>query len=433
MTLASSAEPSFHAQRREWILLALFALSIRLLAASVTGGWHHPQLYEYETVAQSLLNGRGFAEGDAGQVGASRSPMEPLYPIVCATVYAMTGGCVGAVLLLQMLLGAAMAVLVGVMGRQVFGRTAGRIGGLLLACHPGLIIYASLKAHSLTFDAFFFLLAIWQLYRMREDRTVRRAIWAGLALGVSILSRATSVVFLPVGLVWLLMIRPRPERLIELKRWVLMAACAGVVITPWLVRGVVVHHRFVFIRTSSWEMFWRGNNPQATGGSQIDATHTIYDRLSPETLAEMEQLADEDQRARWFRGKAFEFIRAHPWEFVQLTAKKFRKFWWFTPETGTLYPRLWLRVYQGFYILVVFCALFGCWTVVRQGTARQRQALQLIGGSLLILSLGQSFYYVEGRHRWAVEPLVLVIAAAGASTLLSRAHAFLSRNSLAAS
>ena len=427
--MTTSAERT---QWREWVFLAFLALGVRLLAASVIDGWRHPQMYEYETVVQSLLAGRGFSEG------VYRSPMEPLYPIVCAVVYAMTGGCVAAVVLLQMLLGAATAILVGVMGQRVFGRTAGRIGGLLAACHPGLIIYASAKAHSLTFDAFLFLLAVWQIYRMREDQTTRRAAWAGLVLGIGILSRATAIVLLPVGLVWLLMIRPRPARLMEFKRWVLMAACAGVVITPWLVREVIVHHRFVFIRSTSWEMFWRGNNPQATGGSQLDATHTIYDRLSPEDLAEVQRLPDEDQQARWFRDRAFQFIRANPWGFVHLTAKKFRKFWWFTSETGLLYPRLWLRAYQGFYALIVFCALVGCWTVIRQGSAHQRQALQLIGGSLFILSLGQSFYYVEGRHRWAVEPLVLVIAAAGASTLISRVRAFLSgaarveENSLAA-
>ena len=32
---------------------------------------------------------------------------------------------------------------------------------------------------------------------------------------------------------------------------------------------------------------------------------------------------------------------------------------------------------------------------------------------LLSISLAQSIFYVEGRHRWAVEPLILIFTAAG--------------------
>lgn len=95
------------------------------------------------------------------------------------------------------------------------------------------------------------------------------------------------------------------------------------VISPWLVRNAQRLHHFVFIRSTSWEVFWRGNNPAATGHSCIDADHTVLNALPPAQLEELKKLPGELAQGEWFRKKAFSFIREHPRDFIWLTAKKF--------------------------------------------------------------------------------------------------------------
>src|SRR3990167_7711163 len=56
---------------------------------------------------------------------------------------------------------------------------------------------------------------------------------------------------------------------------------------------------------------------------------------------------------------------------------------------------------------------------------RATSSLAAVAITLVSVSLVQALYYVEGRHRWAVEPLVLVAAAVrsddqDASTLPAR-------------
>lgn len=393
------------------MIVGSVAFALRLVAALVTGAFHHPELYEYHTVAQSLAAGRGFVFVSHGGV-PYYSLEAPLYPWLCAQVYTLTHGSVAALLVLQMLVGSLTAVLVAAIGTRLFNRQAGLAGGLLVACHPGLIVYASLKAHALTVDALCFCVVLWQFLQLGRERSVRRSVWAGLALGLSLLQRPTAVAFLPAGALWLFLTAARSQRVAAVKQGLLVGACAFLVILPWTIRNTLIHHQLVFMRSTNWEVFWRGNNPSATGHSYLDGEHLVLETLPPEALAELHRLPDEMQQARWFRDRAFAFIRAHPADFLMLTLKKWYYFWWRAPQTGTLYPRAWLYGYQAFYVMVLWLVAACVRAVAIHGTSEQRRAVSLIGLMLLALSLIQSLHYVEGRHRWAAEPFLLLLAGA---------------------
>lgn len=411
VALRGSSAPSGSHSTVTWLWIGGLAFGLRLLTAAATGAFHRPELFEYEAIARSLLAGEGFVYHAYGVPYASY--LAPLYPMACAGLYALTGGSVAAVVLFQIALSAAHASLIATIADRLFKHPAGVMSGLLMACHPGLIIYSSTKLHTLTLDAFCFTLVLWQFLRLGWARTIRRSVWAGLSLGLSLLSRATSAVFWPVGAIWLVATAPPRRRMMALRLAALVAVCAAVVIAPWLVRSALLQRQFVFIQSTNWELFWRGNNPRATGHSYIAPGQTVFDALPPEALAELTRLPTEDQQARWFREQALAFIRAHPWTFAWLTAKKFYHFWWFAPQTGLLYPPLWLWGYQAFYLVVLGLAVAGGCRLIGQGTIEQRHAAILIGAFLLILSLAQSFHYVEGRHRWGVEPLLLILSGAG--------------------
>lgn len=405
-----------------WI--AGLAFTVRVLAAWLLGGFSHPQLFEPYRMGVSLATGGGLAYAHHGGV-IYRSLDAPLYPAVCALMHLLAPGHVGALLVVQMLASAATAVLIASIAGSVFGRTAGLVSGLLVALHPGLIVYSSLKAHPLTFDALWFAIVCRQFLLMSERRTLRRAVWAGVALGFGLLERPTALMLLPVAGGWLLWTAARAQRSAEVRRLAVVAGCAFLVIMPWLIRGALLHKTFVFIRTDQWEVFWRGNNPHATGHTYVRPGLTVYQTLPPEQRAELESLPDEIAQGQWFRDQALGYIRAHPGLFVARTLKKFLMFWWFAPQAGALYPRAWLMGYQLFYLAAAGLALLGMWSVARLGDPRQRAATTLLAGSVLAVAAAQSLYYVDGRHRWSVEPLLLVLAGAGLSAWRSAraAHA----------
>ena len=135
-----------------WAIAAL-AFLVRLGAGLWTGGLWHPELWEYDQIARSLLAGRGFSLPHL--MITYYSYVTPLHSWATAAGYWLTGSTV-ALMLLQMAAGAALAVVVACISRRIFGGwMAGAIAGTLVAIHPGFVLYNSTKAHSLAFDSLF--------------------------------------------------------------------------------------------------------------------------------------------------------------------------------------------------------------------------------------------------------------------------------------
>jgi 4-amino-4-deoxy-L-arabinose transferase-like glycosyltransferase len=292
--------------------------------------------------------------------------------------------------------------------------------GLLIAFHPGLIVYSVSKAHPLAFDALFFSLAMLQAFRLRERTTAWRAIELGVIVGAGALCRATLIIFLPLAALWLIWVL-RSQPLKSVFRVVMIAGvCTAAIVIPWTIRCSLMHHRFVFMVTTDAENFWRGNNPNATGVTYAtNQKKTELEMLSPAEFADLESQPNEVAQADWFRARSRAFIREHPGRFLELTALKLFYFWWRAPLTGIEYPQSWFFGYMIYYFVIVFSSLIGFYAIWRVGgTARQH--LILIGVFLFALALLQSLYYVEGRHRWAVEPILIAVSGAGVATLLRR-------------
>lgn len=393
------------------------ALAVRIVLAIALDGLWHPHLEEYDVVARNMVAGRGFSLPLHGIV--YHSPLAPLPAWISAASYWLTGSLVAA-MVLQIVAGVAQALVTSVVARRLFGGlVAPFAAGMLVALHPGLAVYSASRMHALTLDALFFALALLQSFRLAARPTTTRATHLGLVIGLGVLSRATLLVLLPIAVVWLLIVTPRPSRRTAIRNSLVACVCAVAVIAPWTLRNSLLHDRFVFLLTTDGDNFWRGNNPHASGTSYIDSTRTVFSSLSADDIRDLEGQPNELAQNEWFKTRARAFIREHPDAFVRLTLRKFFYFWWYAPTTGILYPRTWFQLYLAYYVVVMVLATVGAWRAVRGGGRGMPLAL-LMGAFLFVLASIQSLYYVEGRHRWAVEPMILVFSGGGVASLLIR-------------
>lgn len=115
------------------------------------------------------------------------------------------------------------------------------------------------------------------------------------------------------------------------------------------------------------------------------------------------------------------FIRSSPTQALHLYGRKLLSFFWFSPQTGLLYPAAYTRGYQWYYAGMAALALLGLWSL-RRHLARPPMILPIL--FVASIALYQSLYYVEGRHRWTVEPVLLLFAAQGSLTTLGWIHRF---------
>jgi 4-amino-4-deoxy-L-arabinose transferase-like glycosyltransferase len=402
---------------RTFSIVFIVAIGVRLVAAFALGGFANPERWEYDDIARAIVAGQGFTYHFHGITYYSYAP--PLYSWLSVASYWLSGS-LAPLMLIQVGAGAALAVASGAMAGRLFGNTRAVIAaGVLVAMHPGLVIYSATKAHPMTWDALFFALAALQFLRLREQLGLRRALELGLIVGIGTLSRATIIIFLPIGALWLLGNSRRSAWPAIVRDLVVAGVITTACLAPWTIRNYLVHHEFVFVVSTDGDTFWRGNNPNATGHSYGQNGRLVLDSLTLEEWQDLERQPTEVAQSAWFKARAKAFIRDHPWEFVRLTAMKFFHFWWFAPQTGVRYPASWFWASAAYYVATLLCAGVGVHRILKAGSPAVRQAVLLVA-LLLALSLLQSLYYVEGRHRWGVEPLLLVISGGGAAAVYQR-------------
>ncbi len=400
--------------KRAFMLLGV-AFGFRLLCGIWLGHFQHPQLWEFEEMANNLLAGRGLIRH---QMGAPYyAYVLPVYPLFTAAVYAVTAHSHTAILLIQCLIGAFAAIQVKVIGELVFeDPRVSMLGAWLTALHPPLILFST-RLHSLTLDVFALLWVLWAWLRLLRAPRTTTAFHAGAAGGFALLSRGTALAFLA----WAATVTAWALRHQALRRIQVLAVAAlvsGAVVLPWLIRNAIVLDRFPVLITTTGQSLWQGNNPNSSGSGYLPDGRSALDTLPQHALQKLKDL-DESGQDRLFRDEAFRFIREHPRQAFGLYLKKLRLFWWAGPQTGLKYPHHYRILYGIYSAGVAALAVIGLW---QWRLLWCRPPGLLLIGFAVSISLLQSVYYVEGRHRWGIEPVLLLLAAAGLLGCLNKAR-----------
>ena len=114
-----------------------------------------------------------------------------------------------------------------------------------------------------------------------------------------------------------------------------------------------------------------------------------------------------------FLREATRFMRDEPGEAARLFVRKLGYFWWFSPHAGLLYPASWTALYMADYLVILGSAVVGLVAALRSARPEARWAARLFLLLAVTLSLTQAAFYVEGRHRWQLELILLAFTAAG--------------------
>jgi 4-amino-4-deoxy-L-arabinose transferase-like glycosyltransferase len=389
-----------------WLFVA--AVAVRMAALAVLG--LYPQTYEYEVQARSLLAGDGYRYVRFGTPHLALGP--PLFGFLCAGLYRAFGTGPLPVILAQIGASALIPVVIArIAGEVRLGRRLQWIAGAIPVVHPGLVVYAVAKLHPLSFDALLLSATLLAVIRLTPVASPGAHAGAGLMLGVATLSRPTATLFAAPAAAWLAWSAPARARRRAAVGIGLFLVTAALAVLPWTARNYLVLHRFVFVTTDTAELFWRGNNPAATGSALLLDGRGIF-AGAPEPF--QRAILDRDEMGQFdlFRETAREYVRAHPGAFVARTVRKWVSFWWFSDTAGRLYPERWLRLYQLFYVVLLAGTLLGLVTACRGWDPIRRRRLVLVLILLGCVSIAQSLFYVDVRHRWGVEPLFGIFLAA---------------------
>lgn len=390
------------------MILVLFSFALRIFLANFFLNKGSIECWEYDDIARNIISGKGFTILHLGT--EYKSFTTPLFILLLALIYKAFGLIMAPVILIQIALSILTCIIVFLIAKEVSDDRIAMVAFVLTLFHPALILYSVQKIHSLTLDAFMFSLVILFIMKLRENQSFKNMAFVGFLFGITALSRFSILDFLPFVFVWLFFIL-KGRFTNKILHMLVLFIFVILPVSGWTMRNYMVHGKFIPSATVDAEVFWRGNNANATGSSYQASGNPVL--LADRALyLKVISLKELEQREA-FRKEAMNFVRKNPDKFIDLFFKKLFYFWWRSPTTGMLYPSSYTIVYGYLYYIYAFFAILGFYKILIKKISVRTVNFVLLILFLFSISIFQSFFYVEGRHRWAVEPIFLIISAIG--------------------
>jgi tetratricopeptide (TPR) repeat protein len=349
--------------------------------------------------------------------GVSEHPylLSPLYPYFLALFASVdeppAANSLLVVRYVQAFVGAGTCVAAALLAARIHGRAAGIIAGGTCALFGPLIHYdAAVLVASL--QAFFLTLAI-----ALASAEKRPGFVIGVCLGIAAALRPSALLIaLALGVFWILELRGRE------RQRTLGALAAGVmlVVLPFTIRNRVVAGETVLLSTNGGWNFWIGNHDGASGlherppgsGPALDTGGGTALGLDL-ARAELGESAGYAAASDWWRDRALRDITDAPLDWGRRLG--FKALLYLHPDEipqlgwsyGWFAARAWpLRLPLDARWLFLFALLAPF--VVR--SARLRPALVAV----LAHAAGVCLFFVAGRYRAPILPIVIALAAVGA-------------------
>lgn len=393
------------------IFIAILAFITRIFSFFLLGRHITPEVWEYDTIALNIIQQKGYTFHHLNTT--YHSYVYPLYPILTALSHLITGRNYFVLEILQIILSVATCYFIYLIAKSIFTHKVGLLSSFLVALHPGLIVYST-KLHELTIVVLLFTVIFW-LIISQDYSKVCNNIFIGILIGIGVLTRPTFVFFLPAYFLYICLHSKRFK--CAIKAITAVALFLILIILPWTIRNHRIHKRWIFITTNSAEHFWRGNNPVASGSALTGDGLSIIEKAPAEFKEKIYKMTEIEQYDFFYK-EAYEFIGSNPVLFIKMVLKKFFYFCWFSPQSGLMYPGIWKVIYRAYYCILFSAFIFGlCASLFRKRCGINRAAVASIFLFLFLTLLLHALYYVEIRHRWAIEPFMLIFSAFGLTGL----------------
>jgi 4-amino-4-deoxy-L-arabinose transferase-like glycosyltransferase len=248
------------------VLLFLLALAPRLFVALEWVGEPVWDGHYYDFGARRIAEGLGYSDDlvvDGHAVWHPWCHYPVGYSAVLAAFYRVFGAGPRVAPVVNACIGAALAVVTWLLARHALTTLRARLAGLLVALHPGLVLYSALVMTE-PLSALLTLAAFWLAVRFHEGPMTGITLGA-LLLGLAALVRPQALLCVP----FLALVMPREEaskRLVHgLGLIIVVTTIALLPVLPWTVRNCRVMDGCALVSTNAGWNLAIGAFPRATG------------------------------------------------------------------------------------------------------------------------------------------------------------------------
>jgi len=385
--------------------VALLARLVVLVDVAVhrPHNWLFSHPYEMGLLADSLLHGHGFSSPFGVPTGPT-ALVAPGYPTLIAALFFIFGtdtfASEIAIIALQILVSLVTIWLMMRIAHQALDhRTAILAGAFWALSLPLLWIPAIFWETSLSACA----LPAMILFALRCSRAPTTASWLLLGSSAAIVALINpallpSLVAIMAWAAWQTRRVARTAPLLGLLALLLL-------FSPWPIRNALRFHTFIPLRSTAGFELWMGNRPGATGFLDESLFPMYNQQELASYVAKGEVAYTRDKSAQ-----AWQYIRAHPATFLDLSLRRCFRFWSGTGNVDS--PR-----FDEFHALLT--SLLGFTGLVFLYRNRRKAFALLMALPLLLFPLPYYITHAEFRYRLNLDPLLTLLAAYAVTQLVA--------------
>ena len=413
---AQRSPRKFFASHNLWFIFWT-AFLLRVLVITIGHTYHirpghdHFQFgWEMGRVARALATGYGYADPFVGHTGPT-AWVPPLYPLLIAAVFKLTGVYTAAsawlVLTLNSVFSAATAPLIYRIADRCYNRRVAVWSAWIWVLYPAFLQYAVHWIWDMALTSMLFACVLLLALKMRgigsspdtpSQQTTANWLLFALLWALIAYSNPSLLLFLPACGIWIL-IGARP-----LSRGFLDATLAALaflaLLTPWTIRNYRVFHHLIPMRDNLGAEMEAANGPGSNGFEIIPATLPLFAR-DPQTM--LYKALGEYQYSKLQGQKANAYIAAHPAHYAAITLKRFYFYWVSVPHpTGRHPSNEYLRELN--YCFFSITGILGLALSLR----RRIPAAQMFLWAFLLLPLTYYLVIANARYRAPLEPLLCI-------------------------
>lgn len=349
----------------------------------------------------------------------------PFYAYLLAVFYKIFGSKIVVARSINIILGSLSCAVLADAAKRIFSKPAGIITGLLLAIYAPAIFYDGLF-HTTALSGLLLCLIIW-LPAVAADLPANIWFWpaAGIALGMSVLTRENTIIFAIIIPLWLLFHRRAPFQRRAVKTAVFLLG-AAVVLFPVAARNKHIGGSWLLTTSNFGRNLYIGNHQGASGfyePMQPGRGHAWFEQEDDTAIAENaagRKLSPAEVSAYW-TGEAMDFIKTRPGQWLALMIRKLALFfnnieiadtedlYSYSEQSGILKTADYVFSF-GVLLPAAVCGIYL--------TRGRRQELALLYLLLAGYTASVVIFYVFGRYRYPAVMLLILFASAAVIELV---------------
>ncbi len=243
------------------------------------------------------------------------------YAVFLPAIYRCSGNSVGAVVVVQAILGSLTVLLAGLIARRLFGNVAGWTAAGLTALSTPLLLYTPFHQNE-TLQAFLLTLLFWLFLRALRRRTPGRWALTGATAGIAVLTRGNAWFFLPL-LLWGVWCGGRKSFRSRAAATLILPAALLAVQLPFIVHNTLARGRLTGPSTAADAVLALGNTEEAPAGGRNPGWYAGPMEY-PESYHRAMALT---QQGVSLPRQMFQWLCREPGAFLELQFRKLLLFW----------------------------------------------------------------------------------------------------------